>query len=105
MVLSIFVEKTTPSRVFRLARTAASSFVSAIGCLLLVQLDLALAQDRVEPGDVLADLPDAGVAVELPRDVLEAEVEELLLGLRQARHQVGVAQVAKLRRAGHHTAS
>ena len=51
----------------------------------LGRLDLALAQDRVDAGHVLAEVAEAGGVVELPGDVLEAQVEQLLLGLGQPR--------------------
>src|SRR5688500_10546436 len=102
MVLSIFVLSTMPSRVLRLARGV--SVVSGIA-LLLGQLDLPLAQDRVEAGDVLADVPDASVTVELTGHVLEAQVEQLLLRLAESADEIGIAQAAELGGLCHHTAS
>src|SRR4051812_25990595 len=103
MVLSIFVENTIPSRTLRLGRAVV---VSAIGVLLLlVQLDLARAKDRVEAGDVLLHLADLAVAVELAGDVLEPQVEQLGLRLGEAGDELGVAEVAQIVRSGHHTAS
>src|SRR4051812_31376686 len=102
MVLSIFVLSTMPSRTLRSLRGVA---VASGIALLLGEVDLALTQDRVETGDVLLDLPDAGVTVELTGHVLEAKVEQLLLRLGEAAEQLGVAQVAKLRCASHHTCS
>ena len=45
--------------------------------------ELALAHDRVDPGDLLADGVEPAVALELTGRRLEAEVEQLLLGLPQ----------------------
>ena len=69
----------------------------AVGCLLgLGRRDLALAQQRVDAGDLLADLTQPGVVVELAGDVLEAEVEQLLAGLDQPVDQLVVVHLAEL---------
>src|SRR5439155_23153002 len=98
MVLSIFVESTTPSRTLRAFGRGVVSVVSAIGLLLLqlfVRRDLALAQDRVEPGDVLLHLADAGGVLLLPGCELEAQGEQRLLVLCDLVHELVVAQVAQ----------
>jgi hypothetical protein len=57
--------------------------------------DLAGPQLGEHPGHVLLDLVDAGVVVELTGDPLEAQVEQLLFGLRQALEQLGVADLGE----------
>src|SRR5438094_257917 len=98
-VLSCPSLTTTPSRTFRRFGRAAAS--SAILVLLFGGFggsDLAVAQDRVDAGDVLLHLTDSRVVVELPSDQLEAQVEELGLGLHQLRQQLVVGRLAQLGR-------
>src|SRR5690606_34573328 len=60
------------------------------------QAQLALAHDRVNPGDVLADDPKPPVVLQLPGGHLEAEVEQLLLGLLEPLHELLVVQFPEL---------
>src|SRR2546421_8506348 len=95
-------ETTVPSRTLR--RLGRCSFASsAIGLLGhgFGRLDLPLAQDGVEAGDLLLHLAQAGVVVELAGDVLEAQVEELLLRLGQAGEQLVVVELPPFRGRGH----
>src|SRR5687768_11953180 len=96
MVLSIFVESTMPSRTLRAFSRAGLSVVSAIGLLqCLCSGDLALAEDRVQAGDFLLHLADAGGVLLLAGGQLEPQVEQRLLGLAEPAHQLVVAQVAQ----------
>src|SRR5437660_1077038 len=96
-------DRTVPSRTFR-RLTRGTSAISTLG-LALGCLDLALAQDGVDARDVLAHLAEAGVVVELARDVLEAEVEEFLLRLGELVEQLLVVHLAQLRDARHQISS
>src|SRR5437899_430816 len=104
-VLSIPAELTRPSRTLRLfsrAGVGAVLLCSDIAVLLgLVRRDLPLPQQGLQPGDVALDLAEAGVVVELARDVLEAEVEQLFLGFPQPGLQLLVVELTQLARRGH----
>src|SRR5688572_8670419 len=99
------LDTTVPSRTLRrLTRVGVSSaIVGLLGSL--GGGDLALAQQRVDTGDVLAQLRKAVEVVELAGDVLEPEVEQLGLGLGQAGLQLVVLQVAELLHASGHQTS
>src|SRR4029453_2568003 len=56
----------------------------------------ALAHHGVDPGDVLLDRAEPAVALELTGGCLEAEVEQLLLGLAQSGLEVDVVQLVEL---------
>src|SRR5439155_20231415 len=60
--------------------------------------DLLFPQDRVDAGDVLAYLIQAGVVVELAGDVLEAQVEQLLPRLGQPPLELVVVDLPQLGR-------
>src|SRR5262249_58452634 len=101
--LSILVEITRPSRTLRWVVRASSSLpvVSSAMCLLLrFQLlgrgDLALAQQRLDPGHLAPHLRDARDVVELAGGVLEAEVEQLLLRFTQPVLEFGVVELSEL---------
>src|SRR3546814_16597883 len=68
---------------------------SDLGSDRLCGRDLTGSELGVDAGHVLADLTEAGDVVELAGGVLEAEVEELLLGIRQRLHQAGIVEVAE----------
>src|SRR3954453_11401969 len=57
--------------------------------------ELALAHDRVDPGDVTAYGAQPPVILQLPGGRLEPEVEQLLLGLAQFLEQTLVVEAAK----------
>ena len=103
-VLSIPSDTTTPSRTLRRARASAVGAAAslrwrrrgALGGRRLVgvsvahvahrpagRLDLALADEGVDAGDLAAHLRDLGGVVELAGGVAEAQVERLLLGRAQ----------------------
>src|SRR5829696_7403319 len=103
MVLSMPVEATRPSRTLR--RFSRASLVSATTCLpvcpcaaiirrvgRLSGLDLPLPEERVDPGHLLAEVPEPGAVLETPGGVLEAEVEQLGPDLGQPIHQLVIAQ-------------
>src|SRR5580765_6043933 len=78
---------------------------SCVGALLLGVLvrtrrgpdaELALAHHGVDPGDVLLDHAEPAMALQLARGRLEAQVEQLLLGLAQAGLEVGAVHVVQL---------
>src|SRR5262249_24197344 len=88
-----------PSRTLR--RFCRSSVASGIFRLLLGRQrlggrDLALAQQRFEPGDVLPHLAQPRAVVELPSCVLEAQVEQLLLRLGQPVLELHLVELAQL---------
>src|SRR5438477_9117224 len=90
---------TVPSRTLRRLGREAGPLLgsSTIRALLLFRLgDLALAEDRVQAGDVLAHGVQAGVVVELSGHVLEAKVEQLLLSRGQVVEQLLVVHLAQL---------
>src|SRR3954451_1278040 len=58
--------------------------------------ELALAHDRVDPGDVAAHRAQPPVALQLAGGRLEAEVEQLLLGLAQLLEQTLVVEAAQV---------
>src|SRR3954467_12358312 len=58
--------------------------------------ELALAHDRVDAGDVAAYRAQPPVALELTRRRLEAQVEQLLLGLAQLLEQTLVVEAAQV---------
>src|SRR5690606_31019558 len=61
---------------------------------------LRLAQQGVDQRDVFADRLQTAVVLELSGRRLEAEVEQLFLGLAELREKLLVAQLAQLRRLG-----
>src|SRR6266480_3457454 len=61
------------------------------------QAELTLAQDRVDPRDLVAHGAKSPVVVQLPGGHLEAQVEQLFLGLAQTRLELVVVQLAELR--------
>src|SRR6202000_3222301 len=66
--------------------------------------ELALAHHGVDPGDVLLHRVEPPVALQLAGGLLEAQVDQLLLGLAQAGLEVGVVhliQLMCLQTAGH----
>src|SRR5947209_16122057 len=88
------LDTTTPSRTLRrLGRS---------GTLLLLRFHrlgggyLPVPQDRVDARHLLLHLTEAGVVVELAGDVLEAQVEQLLLGFGQAVQQLLVDHLTQL---------
>src|SRR5437762_14038424 len=99
IVFSMLMESTTPSRTLRafsrtVAASAVTGVVSAIGGLqCFVSGDLALTQDGVQAGDLLADTADAGEVLLLAGGQLEAELEQLLLGVVEAAQEVVAAGV------------
>src|SRR5205814_786428 len=60
------------------------------------QTELTLVQDRVDPRDVVADGAQSPIVVQLPGGHLEAQVEQLFLGLAQPRLELVVVQLAQL---------
>src|SRR5438132_12095516 len=99
-VLSMPLDTTVPSRTLRrLGRVGVGLVCSDIALLCLGRfdrlgrLDLTLPKDRVDAGDLLLDLAQPGVVVELSRDVLEAQVEQLLLGLCQRVDELALAHL------------
>ena len=60
------------------------------------QAELTLAQDRVDPRDVVTHGAQSPVVVQLPGGHLEAQVEQLLLGLAQPGLELVVVQLAQL---------
>src|SRR5687767_8639972 len=100
----MLADATTPSRTLRRFGRASGvpwSVWSLIGCRLLDcprlgERDLALAQDHVDAGDVLLHAADGRRVVEAAGHQLEAEVEELLLGLGEAVLELGVDHLAEL---------
>src|SRR5215211_7709481 len=93
-----------PSRVLRgLCRSSVASgiFRLLLGAERLGGCDLALAQQRLDPGDVLAHLAEARAVVELPGGVLEPQVEQLLLRLGQPVLELDLVELAQLPRPGH----
>src|SRR5919197_77561 len=60
------------------------------------EAQLALAHDRVDPRDVVPDGTQPPVVVQLPGGHLEAEVEQLLLGLPHAQRELLVAELTQL---------
>src|SRR5438309_7471653 len=107
-------ETTTPSRTLR---RLGRSDIGLLGCDCsgcggeglgfggLGRFDLPLAQDAIETGDLPLDLAQAGIVVELPGGVLEAQVEQLLLGLGQVGQELVVVELSQLCRAGHQNSS
>src|SRR5947209_4352333 len=97
----MLVESTMPSRTLRAFGRAAASdedaaVVSAIaGLQCLVGGDLALAEDGVDAGDVLLDPADACDVLLLTGGQLEAQGEQLLLGVGQLGNQHVVGKAAK----------
>src|SRR6266542_3516682 len=117
-VFSILSETTTPSRVLRLPRApvgvVAASW-SAIACPLCPTYggqacawprvapshrgrhglagELPLPDGREDAGNVLAHLAQPVAVLELTGDVLEAQLEQLILGLGQLRDQLVAIQV------------
>src|SRR5262249_18343702 len=82
-----------------LARVLALLLIVGHRLLLVLGLsgrDLALAQQRLDTGDVAPNERDARHVVELTRRVLEAEVEELFLRLVQAVCQLRVVELTQL---------
>src|SRR4029453_8131827 len=67
--------------------------------------DLARPELGLEPGDVPACLADAGVIAQLAGGQLEAQLEQLVLGLTQAVDEAAVVEVAEALLAGHQSAS
>src|SRR5690606_10760674 len=61
----------------------------------LTDAQLALAQDRVDPCDVLLDGPQTAGALELTGGGLEAKLEQLVLRLRQLLGQLRVVQLVE----------
>src|SRR5437763_4761057 len=108
-VLSMPLDTTVPSRTLRrLGRVGVGLVCSDIALLCLGRLgrlDLTLPKDGVDAGDLLLDLAQPGVVVELSGDVLEAQVEQLLLGLRQRVEQLTLAHLAELGGGRHQRAS
>src|SRR4051812_11543321 len=78
------------------AASVAVSVSSAISALPLGRFDLPQAQEGVDPRDLAAHLTQARGVVQLPGDVLEAQVEVLLLGLGQLAEQAVDVQLAQL---------
>src|SRR5687768_7121465 len=102
------LDTTTPSRILRrLARevVVSSAIVGLLGGL--GGSDLALAQQRVDAGDVLAYGAEPRRVVQAAGDVLEPQVEQLLLGLGEAGAELGVVGVAQVLRGavGHQTST
>src|SRR5688572_15226665 len=58
--------------------------------------DLVLPEERLDAGDVPAELAQAAVVVELAGDVLEPQVEQLLAGLEELGDQLVVAHLSEL---------
>src|SRR3954453_1178203 len=97
MVLSIEVESTTPSRTLRALPRVSVSVASAIGVLqCLCGSDLPLAQDGVQSGDVLLDGPDASEVLLLAGGQLEPQLEDLVLGLGEATHDLVVRELGEV---------
>src|SRR6478672_5530024 len=112
MVFSILSLTTRPSRTLRYPRPARPGPVDSWSrsCHTLVrgdgQAQLALALDRVDPGDVAADGLQSPVVVQLAGGHLEAQVEQFFLVLTQPRGELVHGQLAQLRSGqtgGHHT--
>src|SRR5215211_9121082 len=120
MVFSMPVEVTRPSRTLR--RFSRASVTSATVCLPVVLWaavircrplgrlgfgggDLPLPQEGVDPGHLLAEVPEAGAVLEAPGGVLEAEVEQLGPRLAQPIDQLGVAQGPEGHDRGRHQTS
>src|SRR5829696_4052427 len=94
-VLSMAVPTTMPSRVLRRLRSVVS--FSAIALLeRLGGADLSGPQLGHEPRDLPAPVLQRRAVVQLPGDVREAEVEQLLAGVVEVLDQVGVAELADL---------
>src|SRR5438105_6156578 len=86
------LDTTVPSRTFRrFGRSGTAALLHGFG-----SGDLTVPKDRVDARHVLLHLPEAGVVVELAGDVLEAQVEQLLLGLGQLGQQLLVVHLAQL---------
>src|SRR5438477_12384096 len=91
------LDTTVPSRTFRrFGRSGTAALLHGFG-----SGDLTVPKDRVDARHVLLHLPEAGVVVELAGDVLEAQVEQLLLGLGQLGQQLLVVHLAQLGRGRH----
>src|SRR3954447_6481401 len=91
-------DTTVPSRTLRGFLRA--SVASAIGLVLqcLCGGDLTHPHLGAHSGDVALELLQAGVVVELSGDMLEPQVEQLLLRLREALDELVVGEVAQLDR-------
>src|SRR5262245_33010826 len=85
-----------PSRTFRrvMRSVVASSAIPSV--LFLGRGDLALAQQRLDAGDLAADLRQARHVVELTGRVLEAQVEQLFLRLAEPVLELGVVELSEL---------
>src|SRR3982751_6851166 len=95
------LDTTVPSLTLRrLGRSATGVLLECLG-----GGDLPVPQDRVDARHLLLHLTEAGVVVQLSRDVLEAQVEQLLLGLGQPVQQLVVDHLAKFGRGGHQSDS
>src|SRR6476660_7330773 len=70
---------------------------SCLLLLLLVRLDLAFAQQRVDARDLATDVAESCAVVELTRGRLEAQVEVLLARLGELLDQLGVVELTELR--------
>src|SRR5438128_1968102 len=86
------LDTTVPSLTLRrLGRSGTAALLHGFG-----GCDLAVPQDRVDARHLLLHLTEARVVVELTGDVLEAQVEQLLLGLGQLGQQLLVVHLAEL---------
>src|SRR5438270_6279092 len=95
------LDTTVPSRTLRrLGRSCTAALLHGFG-----GCDLAVAKDRVDARHLLLHRTEARVVVELTGDVLEAQVEQLLLGLGQLGQQLLVVHLAELGRRGHQSDS
>src|SRR5947208_14479803 len=91
------LDTTVPSLTLRrLGRSGTAALLHGFG-----GCDLTVAKDRVDARHLLLHLTEARVVVELPGDVLEAQVEQLLLGLGQLGQQLLVIHLAELGGRGH----
>src|SRR5262245_56198617 len=70
--------------------------VVLVGARRRADAELALTHHRVDAGDVLLHRVEPAVALQLTRGRLEAQVEQLHLGLAETGLEVGVVQVVQL---------
>src|SRR5437879_4658703 len=108
-VLFMAAKATVPSRILRRFGLSANSCTLHLPVAFRLRLrlpvlsrleglDLPLAQQRENAGDLAAEVAQAGHVRELAGDVLEAQVEELGFGLGQPVLQLHVVEGAQLGR-------
>src|SRR4030065_2487699 len=93
-VLSRAAAPTTPVRTLRTLRSATRSTL----LLLEIGLNLLLPHDRGDPSHLATQVAQPGRLVQLVGGQLEAQVEQLLLGLGQPLRQLVVGAVAQVGR-------